>query len=314
MLALANFAMRGPINAATVVAVLFLCSSLPVALLGQAGAIATLMLMIGSLGMLSLVVLRQGTRAAVQTAGLASIPVLIVTLLLGGDLPGTLLMLIICAVPILGAATVLRTSVRLDQAMLVLGILAAVGVLLVYLVVGDPAAKWEALLQDWVQSNAKALEQGARETGMSAAELQAQTEKLSAFMARMMTGAMASAMLLVWILALLNGRWLQSRLYNPGGFGHEFHALRFGRGPALAALLVCALSVLTSLPLVVTLAVVAITVFLFQGLAVAHAVVRQRGMSNGWLVGIYAMLVLLHTSVLLSALGMVDNWLNLRAR
>ena len=51
---------------------------------------------------------------------------------------------------------------------------------------------------------------------------------------------------------------------------------------------------------------------MIQGLAVLHGIVKIRGMSGGWLTGTYLMMILPHTSALVGALGIADNWLNIR--
>jgi uncharacterized protein YybS (DUF2232 family) len=59
-------------------------------------------------------------------------------------------------------------------------------------------------------------------------------------------------------------------------------------------------------------AMVAIFALFVQGLSVCHALVKQRGLSQGWLVGIYLLLLLPHTVLLLGALGLADNLYQLR--
>lgn len=116
------------------------------------------------------------------------------------------------------------------------------------------------------------------------------------------------------VLGLVLGRWWQSLLYNPGGFGQEFQALRLTTPQALvsfAAGMYCLLqgpdyaiwAGLFTLPL------------LFVGLAIVHRVVALKGLGVQWLVVFYvALLVLTPVTQLLVVLGFLDTWLNIRGR
>jgi hypothetical protein len=55
---------------------------------------------------------------------------------------------------------------------------------------------------------------------------------------------------------------------------------------------------------------------LLQGLAVAHGVRHTLGAGAGWLVGLYVLLfvALPYAEVLVSGLGLLDLWLDVRAR
>ena len=96
---------------------------------------------------------------------------------------------------------------------------------------------------------------------------------------------------------------------NLGGFLHTlgvclvvgfFAVLAGGAGGALAADLMGPLT----------------AVLLFQGLAVAHAVVRGRKLSGGWLVALYLLLLVPpHLALpVLAGAGLLDGWLGFRAR
>jgi len=63
----------------------------------------------------------------------------------------------------------------------------------------------------------------------------------------------------------------------------------------------------------VNLAVVLLAVFMLQGLAVAHALVKARHLSVLWLAGLYGVLMLIpQVIVLVAAVGASDNWMNWR--
>lgn len=121
------------------------------------------------------------------------------------------------------------------------------------------------------------------------------------------------------MFTMLLSRWCQAVLDNPGGFGPEFRALRVDWRVVLAVLCVALLGFLVQdasgtlgremLHLLVALCA-------FQGLAVVHSLVRSRGLSRGWLVGLYVLIVLRPFSapVLLALAGFSDIWVDFRRR
>ena len=139
-------------------------------------------------------------------------------------------------------------------------------------------------------------------------------------MARWMTALSVAALVFGVLLSLLLARAWQAGLYNPGGFGAEFRALRLGKRFALAALLIAALA---AVPQIGAAAAVAadtlftlLLVYLLQGLALAHALVRRLQAQRGWLIGLYVLLLVAAPQVmpLLALLGWVDAWVDVRNR
>jgi uncharacterized protein YybS (DUF2232 family) len=208
--------------------------------------------------------------------------------------------------PMIVLALVLRQSVSLPLAVLGAG---AIGLLVlagVYLLVPDPVAMWREVLE---QVFRPALERA--DTEMSTGQL----EELLDQVARLMSATVAASLTVSLVLSLLLARWWHAMLDNPGGFGREFRELRLGRSVSVAALAVFAAVIFVQTPALLGLAAVLVGVLLFQGLAVVHALVAARGMSMGWLAGMYVLLFLVPQSVpLISLLGLIDNWVNFRAR
>jgi len=124
--------------------------------------------------------------------------------------------------------------------------------------------------------------------------------------------AIGLSVMLVALCSVYIARWWQASIVNPGGFQKEFHGLRYGKYVALGGVLLIALALSAGGANGFALAVLAIMCFFIQGLAVVHALVKQRGMSQAWLVGVYFMLILPQTILLLGALGMSDNLFSLR--
>lgn len=127
-------------------------------------------------------------------------------------------------------------------------------------------------------------------------------------------GLIAYIIALHVLVSLLLARWWQAALYNPGGLREEMHALRLpkllGGGLAVASMLCLTAgteyvlwSNLLALPLVVA------------GAALVHHVVAVMNLNVAWLVMFYAGLVLVGPmAVLVTAVGLLDSFMNLRAR
>jgi hypothetical protein len=62
------------------------------------------------------------------------------------------------------------------------------------------------------------------------------------------------------------------------------------------------------------LMVVLMVPFALQGLAIVHALVKQRQAGSGWLVALYVLLFIAtgHMALILAFVGAVDNWFGFR--
>jgi hypothetical protein len=116
------------------------------------------------------------------------------------------------------------------------------------------------------------------------------------------------------VLCLLLARYWQAALYNPGGFGDEFRAMRYAPGVAtamaLVAVAVSALGVEYR-----TWAVIGMLPLNFAGLALVHARVRSRGQGSGWLFGFYAAWIIFDPLKLMVVFAAIaDSWFDFRQR
>lgn len=132
-------------------------------------------------------------------------------------------------------------------------------------------------------------------------------------------GLLGLSLLAGWLLALLAGGSLHARVVAPGALGAEFRALRLGRALAVVTLLLTVIAVLEGLggrAWSAQLALVLGGLYAVQGLAVLHALVALRALWPGvlWVVYVGALLATVHMVVMCAALGVVDNWIDLRAR
>lgn len=201
--------------------------------------------------------------------------------------------------PIIILAQTLRSTESMSMMLLAGAGLAVVGVAVQY-------AVWPDLQTTWMDIGRQQLQQ-----------LQLPEEALERnlqLFAWFATGLVSMIYLLLTQI-VLTSRWLQAKIMNPGGFGKDFRDISMGRTVASGAVALMAISLLVNQPLLNSIAMVAMVLFLFQGVAIAHGWLATKKQS-GFLLGMfYALLMIFPQMVVLtSVMGLIDNWLNLRKR
>ena len=207
-------------------------------------------------------------------------------------------------VPVLCGARILRASNDLPATLLVLTLLAVLLVAVLHLLFGDTGAWWEERLNPVLKP---------------ALENQGLDSSIVGQIAPWVTGLLATALLVGIVLSLLLGRWWQAVVFNRGSFGEEFRRLQFGRIMAGVTLLIWAATGVPDLPWhsgFRDIGMVLVVPFVLAGLAVLHGLVHSLGLHKGWLVAVYAMMIVASPAVelLLAFLGLADSWLNIRQR
>jgi hypothetical protein len=127
-------------------------------------------------------------------------------------------------------------------------------------------------------------------------------------------GMMGAGNALLSVLCLLLARYWQAALYNPGGFGREFRALRYPAGMATALALgtVALASLGTEFR---TWAMICAMPLNFAGIALVHARAAARGHGRGWLTAFYAAwLVFDPVKLFVVGCALADSWLDFRQR
>ncbi len=242
-----------------------------------------------------LVILRKGPVEGLMVLLWAMMPLGIALYLIGDPSP---------VIAMLGTAIlayVLRVTVSWEITLTIAVLVSALGSLVFELT----ATEVLAVIVEWYMEYTRQLAVELQQTGdLSFAEAK---NTIMGFFAM----GQAYAMLVFLILA----RWWQSQLYNPGGFGKEFHQLRIS--PLVSAALVFMMLIcflfseqlgrwipLLTVPLVVS------------ALAFVHWAMGSRKMSGNWVFGFYLLLLLLFQVVypLLASLALMDSWFNLRTR
>lgn len=293
MIAIANFVMKGPMQAylSTIAFALLAIWFTPIGFL--AGAI------------IALVTLRVGVADGLKVmVAAAFIHLALSSLLLGTYLSG-LVVILEFMVPVWILALILRQTNSLGSALQFAGLMAAVGLVIVHLLIGDMPGWWMNLFN---QSIRPLLDQAGIDYSIEMIEQ----------MSNVMTMLLAMFAVVLWFTVLLAGRWWQGELYYPGQFQQDFHQIRLSRNVAYATAIVAVTSIFfneSSGGLLGDLFGLLTVVLMFQGLAIAHFAVLKKEMSNGWLVGLYILLAVFPQTVLvLSILGLADNFMDFRSR
>ena len=275
--------------------------------------LAMLSLIFPLIGLLStasvgLVVLRQGPKAGAMTVAASTLACgLLMTMIFGNPLPA-LGFVLMQWLPMGMLAQLLRSSRSLvvtTQAGLGFGLLAIV---VQYVSLGDPSVFWAEQLKPMAQ---RFVEAGLFD--------QAQSGETVTQLALMMCGVVAAGILLQLLFSLYLARWWQALLYNPGGFGAEFHQLRLYKLVALPGVAIVLLWLIPGVVLpqaVNCVGALFLSLFLLQGLAVAHGVFGGMKSPQRWLVVTYLLLFVFMPQMVmaLATIGLLDVWIDFRAR
>lgn len=125
-----------------------------------------------------------------------------------------------------------------------------------------------------------------------------------------------TSLLLIIVSTLMLGYWWYSLIDDRVSFGADFRALKLGRVAGIALMALLILSLFLDAPSLQSVAPIAVIGFFFQGLAVLHA----RNHSGNWpsaIIVIFYLLCVLWAPIALmglSAVGLLDNFFELRAR
>jgi hypothetical protein len=258
-------------------------------------------LAVPSAGVIVLAALRHGAREALLVLVAATFFLALARTLTGLDARAAIAFSAGLWLPAVGVAHLLRRSGSLSLCLQVTVVGAGALALFVY-AAGDPVGQ----VQTFIGPIKADLEQ--------ALGTPLEGEALTA-LSRAFTALLFGATVATLTCGLLLGRWWE-RLLGSGGFGAEFRTLRMGRVLALAGAVVLAAYVAARAPVLESLLCVIGAGFVFQGLAVMHAAAFAQGLHVGWLVALYAALIItaFYAAAVVAAVGWLDTWFDLRAR
>ncbi len=252
-----------------------------------------------------LVTLRHGSREGLILVAIAGLLVAAPGVVTGNS-GMALIFSAVVWMPVWALAVVLRQTVSLPITILVAALFGVICVVVIHTLLADPAAWWREKLG--------ALQPMLEQGGWTAVEI----ETLLGTLANAMTAMLGAAVMITPLISLFIARWWQARLYNPGGWQKEFHQLRLpGVLTGLAALIVVVAWFAGGMlqTFAADLLMIVLLLYLLQGLSVVHNLVYRHGLNVGWLIALYALLLILpHMVMLVAGLGFTDTWVNYRSR
>ena len=291
----ARFAMSGPLAA--------IATSLFFLLLGLLFAPFFLM----SSAIIGLITLRQGYTEALKIAVSASALYCGFSILAFNQSINGILLPLVMWLPLIMLAYPLRHSQNYHFSFILIAFLMGAYSLLFRMVVGDLQGFWTNKIQAVVDiiSAEAALD-------FSAVQIQYLSGQIHIWWLMMIECA--------FVVTLFYARYLQSKLYNPGGFAEEFKNIQLPRSWLWFLLATAVLNVFqraggSVLPLSGDLLAILLVFFSFQGLSVVHYRNHMQGLSVGWLVGLYVFLFLVPQVVgfILAVTGIFDTLVDFRA-
>jgi len=295
MITLARFIMAGPSQAALVVAVTAILAIImpPLAWLSGAGV--------------ALTVLHLGPVRGLQLVGFSGLAVMGLGWMVLGTPMLAFGMFLLLWLPVWLAALVLYRSVSLALTLQLVAAMALLFVLVLQWAYPDLQLTLRQEFTDIIQS---AIDQ--QPTAEARQDLETALNKVLP----LLPGLLAMGMMMGVVLSLLLGRWWQAALYNPGGLSEEFNELRLGKIPAIVSALLLAGAFLTSNILVMMLTMVALLLYVVQGLAMIHGVLALRQVNKVWLVVLYFSFFIMPQLVILpvAVVGLTDAWVDYRQR
>jgi hypothetical protein len=289
MLAIARYAMKSPFHAATV-----------------AGILAVLSLFIPLVSVLSgaivgLIILTQGLFAGLRVVLVSIAGVTLVGyLLIQSPLTGVAIGLVQW-LPVMLLAEVWRRSRSLSLMLTAGALLSLLAVGVQYLLWPDSDRTWMDMIRPMFQQEAIAEADRVR------------LDETLTMLAYWMKIVLVAVMYSTFVATLLAARWFQARLAGSDGYREEFRAIRLGRLAATVALLLTVAALLLRQDWLLSMLMVVLAAFLYQGLSVLHgwAALGQRG----WALFALYLLMLIFPQVVaaVATLGVIDNWANFRA-
>ena len=286
---LGNYIMRGRLQAVAVITLLALVSfilspfayqlsGVPVGLITlRRGAVIGFQILIGCLFAMGLFVL------------LAQIPPQI-----------CLAFAVVIWLPVWLCSTALRSTGSQGIMVLVAGVIGIGFIVVMTMVTDNAAAWWQHWLDTWIEITLPA-DLGFR-----------YRQTLEPVM-QLLNAMIAAGLVTSLVLTMFIARWWQSGLFNPGGFGEEFRALRLPRMLLVFAAPALLLMMTSTEPLhsmLRDILIITVFLYLFHGIAMVHRFVKKGNLSAAWLFGMYVVLFSVPQSVLfLACLGIADSLL-----
>ena len=254
---------------------------------------------------IGLATLRYGTGEGLAVlAGSAAVFAVAMWALAGSIVPAVVFV-VVTGAPALALCALLRATSSQGFVLVAATLAAGAAIAGLYLAVPDPAQWWVDRFEAFLVAR-----NGGADPRMS--------EQLAELLKAVVTGLPVAVMVTSMLVVLL-ARWGHAALDNPGGFGREFRDLRVGRRFAIGAGVVAVLALFAAprgAGIGHDLLMLIVAACAIQGVALVHGLVALRGGSRGWIVAMYASLLLVTPVAVLalSVAGFSDAWIDYRSR
>lgn len=283
---LASYIVRGQFQALSVSVFLGIVSLqiLPAAILSAA--------------VVSLYVLRKGHKKALWVL-LATIALVYFCSLFLETRPGLSFPLIVALlIPVWISALVLRATESQGLAVTISIGCAALFAISIQLFTGDAVQWWS----EWLKIAVSGVKNASYQQFIDSGSINS------------MNGLVATLLGICSIMSLFIGRWMQAKLYNPGGFAIEFNQLRIPKSFFFIIAVIVLVSAALSRNLMNDLLMVFSVIYFFQGLAILHYHILDKGYSQTLLFPVYLIIFFLpHYAIFgLAGAGVMDTFLNFR--
>jgi len=306
MIFLAGFVLKGPLQAALVVAAMAILGLLlpPVSWI-SAAAIVLVTLVNGY---------KQGLiTTAISAVGAAVFAYIIFANIKGGTdftpliaLKMVFYFVLLIWLPAWIAATALQQTVSLAFTMQLLTVVSLVAVAIFYLLYPNFGEHWRNFLNE-LSSQVLAVQSDAATVSA--------LKSLEEGLIKLLPGLFVSSLMLGTMFSLFLGRWWQAIYFNPGGFGKEFRALALGKFTAIVALVILALTVVLKTYVMAAFSIIVMILYSVQGTAILHAIFKIRKTHVVWLILIYGLMMFVpQLMVVVLFVGMIDSWVDIRQR
>ena len=293
MVFLARLILKGPSQAALVVATLAMLGVLFVPAIWLSAAAIALVALLKD-GRQVLMVMAVATAGTMLFAGLIfASPLMVVYFMLAAWLPAWI------------AASVLRRR-SLAASLQVIAGLSIVAIIGLYSFFPEMGEIWREPMDMLVQ---QLLAQSQGELSLQ------QLQEVEEMAIIMIPGFLAASVLFGTIISLFLARWWQSVILNPGGFAQEFQALNLGKMTAMIAVAIIVAVTLAGSELWYAMLLVVLALYTTQGMSILHAVFKGRQLNRAWLYLIYLVIFFSpEVAAMLILVGIADAWINFRGR
>lgn len=254
----------------------------------------------------ALVTLVNGHRYGLVVTAIAAVATAVLALLMRSLPEVALYYVLLVWLPLVMVAVVLRQTVSLVLSLQLVAGVSLLGIVLLYQFFPDIGELSRSLLNtmaaDLMENSEGAIDEQ---------QMQLVIDRV----VRILPGFFASSFMIGTLLSLYLARWWQAAIFNPGGFGKEFRALRLGKMTASIALVIALSAAFVKTDVLNAMLLVVFALYLNQGIAVLHAVFKAKQLSAVWLYAVYLMMFFVPYSVVLLALaGLADTWIDFRGR